>query len=162
LTNGTTYHYAVAAVFTGGADGGGASSESAEILATPPCAAPTFSGSIKGAKSGTDTAVWSWTSGGATAFDLVQGDLGALRSSAGDYKAALDALPAGQNACLANDVTSLSMTDPYGAPSTGKGVFVLLRPVTVSCVAQGTLDEGVPSQIGSRDAEVAASSRACP
>ena len=65
LTNGTTYHYAVAAVFTGGADGGGASSESAEILATPPCPAPTYAGKISGAKSGAANVTWSWTSGGA-------------------------------------------------------------------------------------------------
>ena len=162
LTNGTTYHYAVTAVFTGGADGGGASSESAEILATPPCPAPTYAGRITGAKSGAANVSWSWTSGGASAFDLVRGDLGTLRSSGGAYTSALNALPAGQNDCLANDVTALSLSDPYGAPSPGQGVFVLLRPVTTSCVARGTLDEGVPSQIGSRDAEVAASSKACP
>ena len=46
LTNGTTYHYAVTATFTGGPDSGGASSESSEILATPPCPLPTYLGSL--------------------------------------------------------------------------------------------------------------------
>jgi hypothetical protein len=162
LTNGTTYHYAVAAVFTGGADGGGASSESVEILATPPCPSPTYSGSIGASKSGTQNATWTWGSGGASTFDLVRGDLGTLRATGGDFHAALDALPAGENACLANDTTALSLVDPYGAPPPGTGVFTLLRPVTTSCVAEGTLDDGAPSEVGSRDAEIAASSRACP
>jgi hypothetical protein len=162
LTNGTTYHYAVAAVFTGGADGGGASSESAEILATPPCPSPTYSGAIVASKSGTQNATWTWGSGGASTFDLVRGDLGTLRATGGDFHAALDALPAGENACLANDTTALSLVDPYGAPPPDTGVFTLLRPVTTSCVAEGTLDDGAPSEVASRDAEVAASSRACP
>jgi hypothetical protein len=40
LQNGTTYHYAVSASFTGGPDSGGTSSESSEVLATPPCPLP--------------------------------------------------------------------------------------------------------------------------
>jgi hypothetical protein len=162
LTNGTTYHYAVTATFTGGPDSGGASSESSEVLATPPCPLPTYLGSLMGSKSGSGDPVWSWTSGGATAFDLVRGDLDVLRSTGGDFAAALDALPGGENACLANDTSSLALDDPYGAPAPGSGVFTLLRPVTTSCPADGTLDEGVASQLGSRDTEIAASPRACP
>jgi len=161
LTNGTTYHYAVTATFTGGADGGGASSESAEVLATPPCLAPTYLGSLFAGKSGTGSTVWSWSSGGASAFDLMRGDLGALHASSGDFTAALDALPGGEDACLANDTTSLSVEDPYGDPPPDGGVFTLLRPVTTACVAVGSLDDG-PPQVGSRDAEIDASSRACP
>jgi hypothetical protein len=100
--------------------------------------------------------------GGAAEFDLLRGDLLTLRASAGDFAAALDALPLGQNACLANDINTLSMTDPYGAPAPGHGLFMLLRPVSTSCPAEGTLDEGVASQIGSRDAESDASPLACP
>jgi hypothetical protein len=106
--------------------------------------------------------VWSWTSGGAAAFDLVRGDLNALRETGGDFTAALSALPSGENACLANDTASLSLGDPYGEPTPGIGYFTLLRPVTTSCPACGTLDEGVASQLGSRDGEIAASPRACP
>ena len=162
LTNGTTYHYAVTATFTGGPDAGGASSESSEVLATPPCPLPTYLGSLNASKSGTGDAVWSWTSGGAAAFDLVRGDLIELRATAGDFAAALAALPGAENACLANDTASLSLGDPYGEPAPGEGTFTLLRPVSTSCPAYGTLDEGVSSQLGSRDGEIAASPRACP
>jgi len=161
LTNGTTYHYAVTATFTGGADGGGASSESSEIQATPPCLTPTYIGHLDGAKSG-GNAVWSWSSGGASTFDLVRGDLMALRATGGNFQQALDALPAAENACLADNTNGLSLNDPYGDPAPDGGIFTLLRPVTVACPAVGTLDDGVASQVGSRDAEVAASSRACP
>jgi hypothetical protein len=162
LVNGTTYHYVVSATFVGGDDGGGGSIDSGEILATPPCATPTYTGSLRGSKSGGSSLAWSWTAGGASKFDLLQGDLTALRSTGGNFKSALDALPAGVNACLANDTTALSLADPYGAPSAGGAEFTLLRPVAVACVAFGTLDEGVPSQVGSRDSGVEASPRACP
>jgi hypothetical protein len=162
LTNGTTYHYTVSALFTGGPNAGGSSADSAEVSATPPCPVPAYLGSLGASKSGTTGTVWSWTSGGATAFDLVRGDLGALRSTAGDFAAALNALPGGENACLANDTAALSLEDPYGAPAPENGVFTLLRAVTTSCPAHGTLDDGVASQVGSRDAEIAASPRACP
>jgi hypothetical protein len=161
LTNGVTYHYAVYATFTGGVNLGGVSSPSAEIQATPPCLSPTYSGNLFGTKDG-GVPTWSWTAGGATAFDLVRGDLNVLRSTGGDFQAALDALPVGENACLANDTGSLSLTDPYGDPDPDTAYFALLRPVTTACVAVGTLDDGAPSQIGTRDAEVAGSSRACP
>jgi hypothetical protein len=162
VQNGVTYHYAVTAVYSGGASDGGATSESAEILATPPCPLPGYSGTLTAGKDGAGTPVWSWTQGGATAFDLVRGDLPALRGSGGDFGAALDALPAGEAACLANDTTSLALTDPTGAPPPEGAEFTLLRAVSTVCPAQGTLDEGVPGQVGSRDAEVSASSRACP
>jgi hypothetical protein len=161
LTNGTTYHYAVTATFTGGPDGGGASSESTEILATPPCLLPSYSGSLGASKNGSGDAVWSWTSGGASTFDLVRGDLDTLRATGGDFGAALDALPVGENACLVNNASSLSVADPYGAPAPESGVFTILRAVTTACPAEGTLDDG-GAQVGSRDAEVAASPRACP
>jgi hypothetical protein len=160
LTNGTTYHYAVTATNTAGADGGGASSESSEILATPPCLLPSYTGTLGASKNGGD-AVWSWTSGGASTFDLVRGDLDALRATSGDFGAALDALPGGENACLANNTSSLSFNDPYGDPAPGSGIFAILRAVTTACPAEGTLDDG-GAQVGSRDAEVAASARACP
>jgi hypothetical protein len=161
LTNGTTYHYAVTATNTAGADGGGASSESTEILATPPCPLPTYLGSLDASKNESGEAVWAWTSGGATTFDLVRGDLDVLRATSGDFGAALDALPGAEDACLLNDTSSLSFNDPYGDPAPGSGIFTILRPVTTSCPAQGTLDDG-GALVGSRDAEVAASPRACP
>lgn len=162
VQNGVTYHYAVSAVFAGGPNDGGVTSESAEVLATPPCPLPSYNGVLTAGKNGSGAAVWSWTAGGASRYDLVRGDLDALRASGGDYAAALNALPGGENACLANDTNALTLTDPYGDPAPDSTLFTLLRAVTTSCAAQGTLDEGSPDQIGSRDAEVAASPRACP
>jgi hypothetical protein len=123
---------------------------------------PTYLGWLGASKSGTGDAVWSWTSGGAAGFDLMRGDLLALRATGGDFGAALNALPGGENACLANNINTLSVADPYGPPAPESGLFMLLRPVTTSCPAEGTLDERVASQIGSRDAESAASPLACP
>ena len=162
VQNGVTYHYAVTAVFTTSPDGGGASSESAEILATPPCPLPSFSGALFASKAPSGDTVWSWTPGGASAFDLLRGDLTALRATGGDFGAALDALPAGESACLADDTAGLSVDDTYADPAPNHAVFTLVRAVTTSCLAEGTLDEGVAAQIGSRDAEVAGSARACP
>ena len=162
VQNGVTYHYAVSAVFTGGPNEGGVTSASAEILATPPCALPSYSGVLTAAKSLSGDTVWTWTSGGAPAYDLVRGDLDTLHATGGDFEAALDALPGGENACLANNTSALSLTDPYGDPPVGNGEFALLRAATTSCAAHGTLDDGAPGQSGSRDAEVAASPRACP
>ncbi len=162
LTNGTTYYYQVSSVYTGGVNVGGASAPSIPVSATPPCSAPSYSGSLAASKSGTGDAVWTWSSGGATAYDLVRGDLGVLLSSGGDFTAALTAIPAGQSVCLADNTNVLSLTDPNGAPQFDSGEFVLLRAASVACPAPGTFDEGHPKQIGGRDAEIAASSRACP
>jgi len=41
-------------------------------------------------------------------------------------------------------------------------VFAILRPVTLACIALGSLDDGTVKQLGSRDTEIAASPRACP
>jgi hypothetical protein len=106
--------------------------------------------------------VWTWDAGGSSAYDVVSGDLETLRSSGGDYTAALDALPAAASVCVADNTSSLSLTDPNGAPQVGVGSFVLLRPAAIACPAHGTFDEGQPAQVGGRDAEIAASSRACP
>jgi len=162
LTNGTTYHYAVTATYTGGADGGGVSAESSEVQATPPCPTPTYLGTLTAGKSGPGNTFWAWTSGGASNFDLVRGDLGTLLATAGDYNAALGALPVAENACLANDTSALSVADPYGDPAPDQGVFAILRPVTLACSALGSLDDGSAKQIGGRDAEIASSPRACP
>jgi hypothetical protein len=162
VQNGVTYHYAVTAVYVGGPDAGGASSESTEILATPPCPLPSYAGTLTASRSAPSDVTWSWTSGGASAFDVLWGDLGTLRVTGGDFGSALDAVPAGESACLANDTTALSVHDPYGDPAPDGATFTLVRAVPTACPAEGTLDEGNPAQLGSRDAEVAASPGACP
>jgi hypothetical protein len=162
LQNGTTYYYVVSGVYTGGPAAGGASAYSTEIAATPPCpAVGPYTGSLGASKKPNGTTTWSWTAGGAAAYDVVAGDLGTLWATAGDFTAALGAF-AGASACMADGTTSLSMDDPYGAPAPGAGWFTVLRPVAASCSAHGSYDEGQPSQSGSRDAEIAASGRSCP
>jgi hypothetical protein len=160
LTNGTTYTYSVLATFTGGPNAGGASADSADVPATP-CVAATYAGMLTAAKSGGST-VWNWTAGGATLYDLMRGDLGTLIATGGDFHAALDAIPPAEPACLANDTSALTFTDTNAWPTPGNGVFAILRPVTAACIYNGTLDDGSPSEVGSRDAGVAASSRSCP
>jgi hypothetical protein len=162
LTDGTTYYYVTSAVYASGPNAGGASIDSTEIAAMPPCPVPVYSGALGGSKSLTGDVVWSWDAGGATAFDLVQGDLMALQSSGGDFTAAVGALPAGEVACLASGATGLSLTDPYGAPPAGDASFTLLRAVATACPAHGTLDDGSATQAGGRDAPIAAAAGACP
>jgi galactose oxidase-like protein len=161
VVNGTTYTYSVVATFAGGPNAGGASAPSAPVSATPACSTPTYSGALGGAKSGADL-VWTWSSGGASAYDLIRGDLATLLATGGDFAAAIDALPAIESGCLANDTTSLSLIDPFGAPAVGQGIFTLLRPVTTACPAHGSADDGAASQIGDRDLEVEGASLSCP
>ncbi len=161
LTNGTAYVYVVSASYTGGPNGGGRSADSTEVTATPTCPVPSYSGSLGASRSGSSVS-WSWTPGGATTFDLVRGDLTALRESGGDFTPALDAIPPAEPACLADDTTALSLVDPYPDPPAGEGHFALLRAVTTGCPAHGTYDDGSPSLAGSRDPGIAASTRCCP
>ena len=81
------------------------------------------------------------------AFDVVRGDLASLSATAGDYSLATET-------CLA-----AAQGDPWieslSAPPPGGGFWYLVRD------AAGTYDTGEPSQIGSRDAEIAASGHDC-
>ena len=93
-----------------------------------------------------------WTAiPGASFYDLVRGDLLTLNSSGGNFTTSV-------GTCLANDVTSLSFLDP-ATPGVGGGYFYLMR--ATGCTG-GTYDSGAASQVGSRDAEIAASANACP
>jgi len=163
LENGTTYYYTITAVYTGGANAGGASAPSLEVAATPPCpAVASYPASIQASMTEAREAAWSWPSGsGVEAFDLVQGDLTTLRATAGDFTAALDAIPMSEEVCLADDTSALSLQDPHGAPAPGSGAFVVLRPVATSCPALGSYDSGGPAQAAGRDAGIGASLRNC-
>ena len=93
--------------------------------------------------------VLSWTPiGTATGYDVVRGDLAALRAGAGDFSVAVEQ-------CLMDDgaATSLAMAD-------GDGFFFLVR--AVNCGGEGTYDVGVPSQVASRDPGIEAAGPACP
>ena len=94
----------------------------------------------------------SWTTvAGATAYDVIRGDLIALHQSGGDFTNAT-------RLCLGDDAAATSL--PYsGVPAPGQAFWFLVRAVTSSQV--GTYDSGGTGQVGSRDAEIEASPLAC-
>jgi Galactose oxidase-like, Early set domain/PKD domain len=161
VANGTTSYYVVSASYAGGPDAGGRSADSAEVAATPACPVPAHAGLLTASKSGAATS-WDWTAGGAVAFDLVRGDLMTLRGTGGDLAAAIDAIPAGEQACLANDTGELTLADPSADPPPDGGFFALIRAVATVCPAAGSYDDDSPLAEGSRDPAIAASSRSCP
>jgi hypothetical protein len=88
---------------------------------------------------------------GATQYDIVVGDLGALRSSGGDFALAT-------TECLAdNCTTDGEHFDPGSDPFEGQVVMVR----GTNCGGNGTYDTGGISQVGLRDAEIAASGNDC-
>ena len=98
-----------------------------------------------------DTLSWG-PPGAALHFDLVRGDLDALREHAGDFA------QAGVE-CLAPDVTdtSVSFTDE---PLAGEGLWILARRVTAE--GNQSYDSGGEAQAGSRDAGISVSGSDCP
>ena len=88
---------------------------------------------------------------GALGYDVVEGDLGLLRSSGGDFSVAT-------TGCLGNDLPGLSLSH-VSAPRSGQGLFFLVR---FNGVASPGFDSVFDSQIGSRNAEIAASPSSCP
>jgi len=87
----------------------------------------------------------------ATGYDLVRGGLSLLRSSGGNFTTAT-------NTCLGDDLAGTSVLDT-ALPAGADGFWYLVRGVT--CAA-GPYDSVDPSQVGSRDGEINASSSACP
>ncbi len=94
-----------------------------------------------------------WSSvGDRIGSDVLRGDLVSLRAGGGDFTASTQV-------CLANNLPATSL--PYTAvPGPGEAWWLLVRIVTPS--GSGTYDNGGPGQVGSRDAEIAASPNACP
>ncbi len=88
----------------------------------------------------------------ATAFDVVSGDLGSLRSSGGDYSLATQS-------CVSRKQpgTTLAVND---SPGPGAGYWYLVR--AANCGGAGTYDETGFGQQASRDAEILASGADCP
>ncbi len=94
-----------------------------------------------------------WTAvGTVTNYDVVRGGLQALHGSGGNFTFATDA-------CLTNDLPFLSADDP-SAPPLGDGFWYLVRADVQ--VGKATYDSIGPSQSGPRDAQINASSLACP
>jgi hypothetical protein len=82
---------------------------------------------------------------GADRYDAIRGSLATLKSSNGNFTTST-------NACLVND-TSLTSADDTEVLAAGNGSWFLIG--AVNCNARGTYDDLAPSQVGSRDAEIA-------
>jgi hypothetical protein len=87
---------------------------------------------------------------GAQDYDLQKGNLALLRSSSGNFTTSI-------LGCAENDGTDTRSYVP-GVPA--GGLYFVVRGVTFAC-GSGTYDEPAGSQIGGRDAEIAAGA-ACP
>jgi len=117
-----------------------------------PVSPPFASLTVARSGGGTDALV-AWSAiVGATSYDVVRGDLGVLRSSAGNFTSATEA-------CLLADGTATTVVSA-ASPAPGGGHWFLARGA--SCGGNGTYDSGGPGQVGQRDAEIAASVGTCP
>jgi hypothetical protein len=86
-------------------------------------------------------------------YDVVAGNLNALRSSGGNFTTATTGCSAGKLGATSHDVVG-------PPPPAGSGIWFLVRGA--NCRGPGSYDTGSPKQIGLRDAEIAASGLACP
>jgi len=117
-----------------------------DALAPPP-------GPIHGLRIAADAASLIWDLCDARRYDIVRGNLGALRSSPGNFATSV-------SLCVEDDSPDAASTDPTPVPAGSIGFFYLVRG-DGTC-GPGTYDNGLASQIGSRDAEIAASGADCP
>jgi hypothetical protein len=86
-------------------------------------------------------------------YDIISGDLQELRAAGGHYEFL------NQAQCFANDAAGTSISTGSN-PTAGRGQFWLMR--AVGCTGLGSYDEGVPSQVSTRDQEIGSSLYACP
>lgn len=115
---------------------------------------PGFGPVIRVSKSAATGVLLSWTPlQSASWYDVVGGKLSSLRASRGNFSVSTDQ-------CLTSKTVSTSSGDPSQTPGPSDGVWYLVRGS--NCKGRGTYDTGQPSQIGSRDAEIAASGHDCP
>ena len=89
----------------------------------------------------------------AAGHDIVWGSLSALRSTGGDFSAAV-------RGCLANDVTAGAVPLSGADPAPGDGFFFLLRDV--ESAMPDSFDSGAPEQAEPSDDAIAASPARCP
>ena len=89
-------------------------------------------------------------------MDLVKGDLQTLRATACDLTAALDAVVPISDVCVGNDVEAVMVIDDGLDPPSIAGRFYLGHR------KGGTYDSLAPSQVASRDSEIAVAAGACP
>lgn len=99
-----------------------------------------------------DTVEWG-AAPGDVLYDLIRGDLGTLRTSAGDYSMAIDE-------CLASGTAATTVNFASDPILGGEGFWFLVR---VNPGGQtGSYDSGSFQQSGLRDAEIVASGLDCP
>lgn len=116
-------------------------------------AVPTGVPAVTASRPAPNTARLSWlTVPVATGYDVVKGSVVALRSSGGNYTTSTIS-------CLGNNLVATTADDTAAVPA-GQGFWYLVR--AVSCGGSASYDSQAPKQIGSRDAEIAASGVACP
>ena len=97
----------------------------------------------------------SWTvDDEAKSYDVIRGDLHALRATGGDYTPSV-------SACLASLATGVNAPDA-GVPLPGQDWYYVLRSRYSGALDPGSWDDGGPGQQGSRDTEIAASANGCP
>ncbi len=95
-----------------------------------------------------------WTAGeNAAAYDVVEGELGALRSTGGDFSSSV-------RSCLADGLEATALHVEEADPLAGEAFWYLVRPVRGLC--QGTYDENAGSLAGSRDGELGGARASCP
>ncbi len=85
-------------------------------------------------------------------YDVVKGDLMALRSSLGDFTSSL-------SGCLEDDSIDTEASDS-DEPGSGEGFYYLVGAQAVC--TNGTYNTGQPGQMGDRDPEIDASAHKCP
>jgi hypothetical protein len=89
---------------------------------------------------------------GATAYDVVFGNLGQLRSNGGNYSTAL-------GSCLAEDLPGTTFSHAANLTTPGTVFYFLVR--SSNCGGPGTYDTGSPRQVASRDPGILAAPSTC-
>jgi len=110
-------------------------------------------GPIKDLQVLVDAATLRWIPCGGCSYDVVKGDLGALRSAGGDFSMAV-------TSCLEDDSLDAYSLDPAIVPPGTVGFFYLVRGE--GHCGHGTYDSGYRSQVAPRDAGISASTTDCP
>jgi hypothetical protein len=106
---------------------------------------------VSGLALGANKTTWSWIKPNrAGTYDLLRGNLNGLRAASGNFAAS-------SPICVASDLTT-TQADDATAPAPGAALFWIVR-VTECAGLAGTWNEGVPSQVATRDGGLAA---ACP
>lgn len=109
-------------------------------------------GPVSGVRVEMDKTTLHWLACGLSRYDVVTGDLGQLRSTAGDFSQAT-------SGCLENDSLDTLSSDS-SQPTTDMGFYYLVRAALTCGI--GTYDSGATSQVGLRDTEIGRSGNDCP